>query len=521
MVQSVNTTYYNEMNVLNPVSPSGTPFNTMNTNGYYINGIQAINSAGQSVGGSINTQYLTTINVKQPPYSAVGNGTTDDTAAIQAAIAACIAAGGGTVDFPVGTYIVSSPLLVNASGVRLRGVSDTASIIKTNSSSTGTLMVGSQSISGSGKSVGCTIEELGFQCPATSTATNVLVLGATRFLSRRCDIFRGAITCQIRNADMMRLEDNNFRVTQSGAIALSLIEGLVDDVTTAAILGGIIDLAGINQTGIVFDNGDLATFSPNEFNNIFIGNAMKIDGNSNAGNTGVRLVAGVRNTLFGNVEFKNILGYGIDGVTTLLGGQHVFFTIDNCKMLGLSSSLAHLFLCQPSASGSSTWVIVRGAGTQMHVNTTTILVDSGSPHIEVYECDVVTTTNFLEITVGATPIYSIGCATLSSSVTNHRGTNLLAGTATYEAIQGNRFGNFALTAQGSATIALASTSIAVTTALDFAPTARDITIQPNSSAGGDTGKLWITGVSATGFTVNVTTAPTGSAATYQWKIRAS
>src|SRR5262245_48140035 len=38
-------------------------------------------------------------------FGAVGNGTTDDSAAIKKAIAACEAAGGGTVNVPAGTYL--------------------------------------------------------------------------------------------------------------------------------------------------------------------------------------------------------------------------------------------------------------------------------------------------------------------------------------------------------------------------------------------------------------------------------
>lgn len=53
-------------------------------------------------------------------YGAVGDGSTDDTAAIQAAMTACAAAGGGVVHVPAGTYRIVSVLLKPA-GVTLRG----------------------------------------------------------------------------------------------------------------------------------------------------------------------------------------------------------------------------------------------------------------------------------------------------------------------------------------------------------------------------------------------------------------
>lgn len=50
------------------------------------------------------------INVKDAPYNAAGDNVTDDTAAIQAAYDACVAAGGGTIYFPPGVYLLSSAL---------------------------------------------------------------------------------------------------------------------------------------------------------------------------------------------------------------------------------------------------------------------------------------------------------------------------------------------------------------------------------------------------------------------------
>jgi len=54
-------------------------------------------------------------------FDAVGDGATNDSAAVQAAIDAVEAAGGGTVFFPAGTYVLNSTCTVLASGVCIEG----------------------------------------------------------------------------------------------------------------------------------------------------------------------------------------------------------------------------------------------------------------------------------------------------------------------------------------------------------------------------------------------------------------
>lgn len=56
-------------------------------------------------------------------YGAKGDGTTDDRAAIQAAMDAAAAAGGGTVFFPIGTYLIGSAVTFGANGIRMVGAS--------------------------------------------------------------------------------------------------------------------------------------------------------------------------------------------------------------------------------------------------------------------------------------------------------------------------------------------------------------------------------------------------------------
>ena len=70
---------------------------------------------------------LDAFNVKS--FGATGDGTTDDTAEIQAAIDACEAAAGGWVYFPAGTYRITATLNVPGA-VSIMGVADVGSTIK-------------------------------------------------------------------------------------------------------------------------------------------------------------------------------------------------------------------------------------------------------------------------------------------------------------------------------------------------------------------------------------------------------
>jgi hypothetical protein len=89
----------------------------------------APSGAASSATSGANPGPQSVINVKQ--YGAAGDGATDDTAAIQAAIDA-VPAAGGTVTFPAGTYIVAPKKTVGIvikSNLRLAG-SGTASVLK-------------------------------------------------------------------------------------------------------------------------------------------------------------------------------------------------------------------------------------------------------------------------------------------------------------------------------------------------------------------------------------------------------
>lgn len=99
------------------------------------------------VSGSATVQLTSTtaqlaknlvVNVKD--YGAIGNGSVDDTAAIQTTIAAA-SVSGGIVFFPPGTYKITSGLTITTSGVSLVGAGAGASIIQTPSGKEGVAML--------------------------------------------------------------------------------------------------------------------------------------------------------------------------------------------------------------------------------------------------------------------------------------------------------------------------------------------------------------------------------------------
>jgi len=97
-------------------------------------------NTSDSASATVTIDPAATSGINPKNYGATGNGTTDDTAAIKAAIAALTP--GASLVFPCGTYLTSSQLFINVTNVTING-SGCATIRNTGS---GTVMV----IGGSG-----------------------------------------------------------------------------------------------------------------------------------------------------------------------------------------------------------------------------------------------------------------------------------------------------------------------------------------------------------------------------------
>lgn len=117
------------------VPPTGTsgatvPFlngnNTWSGTDTFTNTVTAPNIVFTQIGTGATARTLDTkikdYSVTPQDFGALGNGTNDDTTALQAALNAVLAAGGGTLFIPSGTYKITSGLTYNLSGTSSRFV---------------------------------------------------------------------------------------------------------------------------------------------------------------------------------------------------------------------------------------------------------------------------------------------------------------------------------------------------------------------------------------------------------------
>jgi hypothetical protein len=298
-------------------------------------------------------------NVKQ--FGAVGNGSVDDTAAIQAAITAAQNAYGGVVYFPLGTYYITTTLAITASNISLLGAGYGLATILGPAIDFPLVQFTGSNLSNNA------LVSMGFQRPlgtvAATYAVNFQSSGSMRFIVEKC-IFQycqNGIAFSASTTEPWILNNYfNAGVVASG----SAIESQSGDISNANIQGNIITSSVPNGwangiyipscTGIIANNQvSAAAFSGSS---ILYGTTSVPQANlwiySNPGFNPAGVPAGQPSMPSSTVEYQN--PYGVPATVYITGGTvssvHVYGQLGGAT--GLTSGA---FSVPPTASISITY----------------------------------------------------------------------------------------------------------------------------------------------------------------------
>jgi parallel beta-helix repeat protein len=184
-------------------------------------------------------------------YGATGDGTTDDTEAIQAAIDAADVAGGGTVYFPPGATYLTDQLTVNAN-TRLLGY---GAALKSVAGTTGPTSVITVAVTETDVEI-CGLEIDGNA--ATQADTNDhhgIEIGGTRLTVRDCHIHdtEGSGIYLLAGSTDITIEGN--RLIDIGRFGLIGEAHETDAISNVVVRGNLVDGAGTTSLYMAYDVG--------------------------------------------------------------------------------------------------------------------------------------------------------------------------------------------------------------------------------------------------------------------------
>lgn len=482
--------------------------------------IPKFEQTGSTVNRPINLKLEEIVSAKD--FGAVGNGTTDDTAAIQAAIDS-LSATGGTVYLPTGTYKVASKISWTSNNITLLGAGVGATTLSTFIAVGDVIAIGSSSVGVSGGGI---------------SSLNII-----------------ADTTQVSGAGVHLTDCYNVRISDvvigyglytgvtidggAGQFINSIDNFVISDCTQGILIGetgaapqdifisdGVI--GGCTSAGILIKNGSGIYGSELDV----ISSATGISTYPNSGQT-------VVNLFFTDVLCDTCTTTGWGFFTN--GGRVEQVNMSNCwgssctqNGMTISSSCNAFSVTNFRAINNQQRGIYVQGGTNLGFVNCQVLANSmsGSASYDGMSIDGAATDNLsiiggkyglgwsvagynnqrygIFISGGDINNYSIIGVDTTGNVT---GSISDGGTGTTKYIYGNP--GYATSASGSATIT-AATSVTVTHGLSVTPTAANILVTPTATIGANS--FWVDNVGSTTFRINTSGSVT---ATFAWQARVS
>ena len=494
-----------------------------------------------------NTTFLTGVSVTY--FGAKGDGVTDDTAAIQAALNL---GPYHAIYFPTGTYI-SGPLTCGAD-ITLYGDGLTNSQIVFKAGSVGAVLTANNAVHFTMRNLG--ISGNYTNCPSNTTCVSITgaEAGGNGFWIDECGFFsaKSIGLYQVGTYSKARIsncvaEDNQLDGIVTNAVNLILEGnrcvsngrfGILSQGNWGQILGNtcsgngqlVTQGAGIGVLNcaysIVANNNCISNGTGSYFTHgiqLNTTNNCVINGNFSQGNTGsgIDIHISAYTTCTGNQSIGNIVR-GIEDDTT-----STYSTIDGNVVYGNYEIGISVFNTIGSIVSNNSIANNGLLGTATNPSTGVAnqpyglaLWGAGS-----YGNYTLVTNNNIVQNIG-TGSNGVGMWVDSACVSvSLLGNSFSANTTQIVSTKANFFvvkDNYGVVTQqtGTTTLASGSTSVAVTfsPALAYAPTASSIVAAFTNLPTNNTGPIAITGVSASGFTINTYAAPGGSGVGIDWSV---
>lgn len=234
--------------------------------------------ANLSISGTANW-----LNVKD--FGATGNGTTDDTAAISAAISA-LPANGGTVYFPAGTYKVSSTISITAFQ-RLLGAGVNATQIVSSAATFNIIHAGNRQVDGTMRNDMCVEKMTVSHVGGASSFSCIWVDGGGQG-THIDDVVTNQGKYGFLLTDLDRCEFHNIRASNQRTAGIRCETGLENTYGTVAFYDCSVAISDNNGIGWWFStNADQA--SPNAFDRISIYNTLFFMSTGVTGGVGLQI----------------------------------------------------------------------------------------------------------------------------------------------------------------------------------------------------------------------------------------
>lgn len=433
------------------------------------------------------------INVKFAPYNARGNGSTDDTAAIQAALNA-VPTGGGIVYLPPGRYKITSSLVIQTDNTLLMGA-------------------------GAGNRSGATQDGYGSRIEADAAFTGMPLIKIQRAL-----LDRTVYGVKLRD---LTVDGGNYGTGVDG-IYSETVRGELDNVAVHFCTGNGVKVVGYSswhasdnrfmacdfsyngQAGVTFGaNGDYnklvgCILSNNTQDGMYLNQtgiqAEACDFYANA-RYGLFLDGGGHRSQFTGCKFRMNQQHGVVLDTTTAALSDVVFTGNTFATNGTSvtGTYSNVFHLGPSGNALA---------RVTYTGNAFFYVSGDSANKPKYGLNFSTSSTQFAVVQGNTfgPASHWATAAMNDS-----------SSSTNPAMVRNNIG-WITEANGTATVAAGTTSIVVNHGLAVTPALKDIHVTPNNSMNAAT-KFWVSTPTATQFTINVDQSPgASSTATFAWQV---